>query len=290
MRLIAALASVLLAVPIDAQDVRPLPDQAAFLQSARKRLQPDEDRQRDYWYVETRRQANVDAAGRTRSESLKIIESYPGLPGEPRWARLIAEDGRPVPAAELEKLDRHRREAAEAYANKLAHQTASDRDARARERAKRRQELDLAIDDAFRVYDIKMIGREAVGGHSTIVFAMTPRPGVKTKTRMAGILQHFSGRAWVSESDYELVKLDVEALNDLSFGLGFLARVHKGSRLQFERSKVWGDTWLPVRASYTASARVLLLKRMRINGTSEFSNYRRFGVDTSTTFGAPSPP
>src|SRR5690349_16100383 len=61
---------------------RPLPDQAAFLAEARKHLQTDSALQSSYTYVETRREQKVDRVGRVTSESVKVIESYPGLPGE----------------------------------------------------------------------------------------------------------------------------------------------------------------------------------------------------------------
>src|SRR5436190_3714755 len=91
----------------DAQN-RPLPDQESFLTETRKHLQTDSTLQSSYVYVETRRELKLDKGGRTRGESVKVFESYPGLPGEERWERLIAEDGRPVPPEELAKQDRER--------------------------------------------------------------------------------------------------------------------------------------------------------------------------------------
>ena len=76
----------------------------------------------------------------------------------------------------------------------------------------------------------------------------------------------------------------------MSFGLGLLARVHKGSRAAFQRRKVNDEAWLPAVATYTASARVALVKVMRRGGTSEFSGYKKFNVDTSTTITPPKPP
>ena len=58
-------------------------------------------------------------------------------------------------------------------------------------------------------------------------------------------------------------------------------------RAEFERRKVNGEQWLPARASYTASARVFLVRRLRIGGTSEFSDYRKFTVATETTLAKP---
>ena len=101
------------------------------------------------------------------------------------------------------------------------------------------------------------------------------------------IMRHFRARAWISESDYELVRVEIEAIDNLSFGLGLLARVHKGTVATFQRRKVNNEVWLPERVTWTASARVMLLKTLRVRGVSEFSNYRKFTVDTSTTYARP---
>ena len=101
-----------------AQD-RPLPNQQSFLIETRKHLQTDSTLQSSYVYVETRREQKLDKHGRTRQESVKVLESYPGLPGEARWERLIAEDGRPVPAEELAKQDRERQKKAAGMVRRL---------------------------------------------------------------------------------------------------------------------------------------------------------------------------
>jgi hypothetical protein len=72
--------------------------------------------------------------------------------------------------------------------------------------------------------------------------------------------------------------------------LGLLARLHKGSQLWFQRRKVNGEVWLPAAVHYSMSARVGLLAVMRRGGIIEFSNYKKFGVDTSTTIALPRKP
>jgi len=110
---------------------------------------------------------------------------------------------------------------------------------------------------------------------------------VKPQTDDGKIMQHFKARAWISESDYELVRVEIEALDDLSFGMGLLARIHKGTTAAYQRRKVNGEVWLPAQVTWTASARVLLVRRLRLRGISEFSGYRKFTVDTSTTYTTP---
>jgi hypothetical protein len=266
---------------------RPLPDPRPFLEDVRIKLRRDEELQSGYMYLETRRELKLDKAMRATKESVSVIESYPGLPGEERWERVISEDGKPVPAAELEKRDRERQKKAEEYVRKLAKQTDKDREKQRREEEKQRREEAEIIDEIFRVYEVRLLRRERLEGHDTIVCSLTPRRGVKPRTRDGKIMQKFIGTAWISETDRELVRLQVEAIDTVSIGMGLLARVHKGTRASFQRRKVNGEAWLPANWDYSASARVMLLKTFRVGGTSEFSGYRKFTVDTATTYTNP---
>jgi hypothetical protein len=290
--LLVAIAGVVFAaaVAVAAQD-RPLPERGVFLQETRKRLQTDDSVQSGYAYVETRRASTLDSKGRTTSQSVRVIESYPGLPGEEgRWERVIAIDGRPVPAKELADQDRERQRKAQTIAQQLAAQPASERARQARDLEEQRREREAAVADIFAVYDIKMLGRESVEGHDTIAFSLTPRPSAHPRTREGRIMRRFAVRAWISESDHELVRLDAEAIETVSFGLGLLARVHKGTRATFQRRKVNGEAWLPAVTSYTASARVALVRMLRRSGVSEYSAYRKFAVDATATYGTPTAP
>jgi len=238
-------------------------------------------------YTETRRMQKLDKSGNATGESVTVLESYPGLPGEERWERVLSEDGKAVPAQELERRDRERQKHVEEYARKLARDPAQTKAKEDRERERRRRELSESIDDIVRVFDIRIVGREAIEGHDAIVLTLTPRRDAKPRTRAGGIMRNFNVRAWISESDYELVRLDAEAIDTVSFGLGMLARVHKGSRASFQRRKVNGELWLPALATYTVSVRVGLVAVLRRGGTVEFSNYKKFGVDSSYRIATP---
>ena len=263
-----------------AQD-RPLPHEQRFFQEVRKHLDTDDERQSGYMYVETRREQKLDKAGKPTGESVKMHESYPALPGEGRWLRLLSEDGRPVPPAELDKADLERRKHVEEYARRLAKDPAGERAKQEREHERERRENAASIDDVLRVLDVRIAGRETIDGHDTILVSLTPRRDARPQTRAGRIARNFSGRAWFSEADYELVRVDLEAIDTVSFGFGLLARIHKGSHASFERRKINGEAWLPALASYTVSARVGLVAMMRRTATVEYSNYKRFGVDST---------
>ena len=274
----------MLAVP--AAQERPLPDFASFAAQVKKKLATDEERQSGYMFTERRTEQKLDGSGRPTSESVKVFEVYPGLPGEDRYRRLIEEDGKRVPPQKLAETDRERRRDVEAYAKKMA--DASDRRKEEQQLDKARGRYSAAIDDLFRIYDIQMVRRESIEGHETIVATLTPKPAVKPQTKDGDIMRHFKARAWVSESDYELVRVEIEAIDDLSIGMGLLARIHKGTTATYQRRKVNDEIWLPLQVTWTAGARVLLVKRLRIRGIADFSGYRKFTVDTSTTYSTPS--
>ena len=280
----ARVAVVILAAAATAStQERPLPDLEPFLKEVRMHLETDSSRQFGYSYLETQRRTSIDGKGRRRDEPVTVLESYPGLPGEDeRWERVIERDGKRVPEPELRKADEDRRKKAERVARTLAAQTPADKARVERERTAARRERALMVDDVFVVYDVAMLGRERIEGHDTIAFSLQPRPASRPRTREGRMLKLFRGRAWVSESDFELARLDVEAIGTVSIGMGLLARVHKGTTASFTRRKVNDEAWLPARAEYEVSARVLLLKRFREGGLYEFSNYRKFTVDTKT--------
>ena len=265
----------------------PLPNQESFLIETRKHLETDSTLQSSYVYTETRRELKLDKGGRAREESVKVVESYPGFPGEERWERLIAEDGRPVPPEELARQDRERQQKANEIVQRLTRNSSKELARQERELQKARRERDEVVSDIYNVYEMRMIGRERVEDHDTIALLLTPRRDAKPQTRAGEEMRHFSVRAWVSENDHELVKLEAEGIDDLKSGLGVLARLHKGARLSFLRRKVNGEVWLPAVVSYNGSARVGLLFTLRRSGTSEFSGYRKYSVDTVEGFSRP---
>jgi hypothetical protein len=281
------LAVAVLSIATAGAQSRPLPDQDAFLKETRKHLQTDSSVQSSYMYVETRRELKLDKNGRTQEESVKVFESYPGLPGQPRWERLISENGKAIAANELAEQDRDRSKQANAMAKRLENDPGKERARQQRDWNKAHDERSEAVDDIYVVYAIQMTGRERVEGHDTIAFTLTPRPDSRPKTREGDLMKRFGVKAWISEADHELVRLEAEAIDNVAFGLGVLARIHKGAQFSFLRRKVNDEVWLPAVAKYSGSARVGLLWTLRRTGSSEYSAYKKFSVDTSSSFEHP---
>jgi hypothetical protein len=218
---------------------RPLPEQAEFLRHVRSTLQSDQLLQRRYTYREKRTSIRRDDQGSETGRTEKIIE-HP-----------VLGSGETLAQHEARRL------------------TEGDN---------RRQE-NAIVDDVFRLYRFQLEGRETLGGYEAIAVTFTPEPGVIPRTREGKILQKFSGRALVVERDHQLMRLEVESTDDVTFGFGILARLHKGSQMLFQRRPV-NDVWLPSELRYSGDGRVLLVKKMRVEEVREYSGYRPLNLGT----------
>jgi hypothetical protein len=134
------------------------------------------------------------------------------------------------------------------------------------------------------VYEIGLVGRETIDGHQSVVASLEPRQNVSTRSEVGKYFSKFRGRAWVSEDDYQVIKIEMEAVENVLLGWGILGRVHKGSRMVVERRKVNDEVWLPARLTFEVLGRSLLVRKFSVRAVTEFSDYKKFEVATSETF------
>jgi hypothetical protein len=153
--------------------------------------------------------------------------------------------------------------------------------ARLARKARERQEEQDVIDDVFAVYEIRLIGREMLDGRPTLVTTLTPRKQARTKSDAGKFLKKVRGKAWVNEADRQVVRTELEAVDDITFGFGLLARMQKGSTMMFRRTLVNGEIWLPAEAQYSVVGKTLVFRKFSLESTTRFSEYRKFNVTTS---------
>jgi len=60
----------------------------------------------------------------------------------------------------------------------------------------------------------------------------------------------------------------------------FLARLHKGSRISIELTRVNDEVWLPKSVALKLSARVALLKSFNVIEDVSYRDYKKFRTDT----------
>jgi hypothetical protein len=265
----------------------PLPDVNAVAKEVRARLRLDRELQTNYTYLERRRDVKVSKLGKVTVGPLRTFEVYPSSKPGRTYKRLIAIDGTPLPKADLERRDEEHRQHVLAMVEQEKNETAEMKAKRLKKEADDLKEQRDTIDDGFAVFDIKLVGREMIDGHRMLVATLTPRPNAATKTDVGNWMKKFKGRAWVAEDDYQVAKLEMEAIDDITLGWGLVGRVHQGSHFTFTRTKVNGEVWLPAEAKFEASGRTLLFRKFQLFTVTSFSDYKKFNVDTAITYDLP---
>ncbi len=268
---------------------KPLPALPSFLQEVRRNLLSDRQLLSQYTFLEKGTLSHLEKGGKVRRTEESVFEVYPSPERGRSYRRLIAKDGKPVDPRELEKKDREHDLEMQALLRKVERESAGDRQKRLAEEAEERRKEGLLLDELLQLYDIRMVGREILEGYPVIQLAFRARPEARPRSREAKMMMKIAGHAWFHESECQLIRLEAELLDTLSIGFGMLARLNKGAQVSFRRRKINDEIWLPAESRFTGSARILLLKGLNVDARTEYSEYRRFSVQTSVTIQSPNP-
>jgi hypothetical protein len=210
----------------------------------------NQKRQRDYTYIDREVENKLDGRGQTKSTEVKtyeILEVY----GE-QVQRLIEKDDRPLDgkdaAKEEEKIQKEEKE---------------------------REDGRKFVREISDAYNFKLVGTELVGGREAWVIDGEPRPEFEPHMKESKFLPKFHGRVWIDKDDLQLAKMDIEAIDTVSIGW-VLARIHKGTRVMLEQTRVNEEVWLPRHLTFKLDARVALLKGYKIDGDQTYRDYKKF--------------
>ena len=129
----------------------------------------------------------------------------------------------------------------------------------------------LTSDDIGK-YDVNYVGKEKLDEIDCYKFSVKPKTMVKGE-------RYFQGDIWVDDRDLQIVKT-------FGKGVGVLKKNEDNQFPAFEtyREQIDGKYWFP---TYTRANDTLHFKNsdQRIRMTVKYENYKRFGAETSITFG-----
>jgi hypothetical protein len=134
------------------------------------------------------------------------------------------------------------------------------------------------------LFEFHLDGNAVVDGRPVWVVSGAPRPGAQPKSRDARVLLKIRGRIWIDQSEYQWVRVEGETTGTISWGL-FLARLNPGAKLRFEQTRVNDEVWLPKHQWMRGFGRLGLLKRVALEEEIDWSNYRKFHVDSKLVSG-----
>lgn len=233
----------------------------------------NDKKQRDYTYVEREEDHRVDGKGRVKSTEIKtydVMEIY----GE-QVQKLISKDDKPLSEKDAKKED----DKIQKLIDKRRKESAADREKRLQKEEKDREDGRKFVGEVADAYNFRFVGMETLDGRENYVIDAEPRPGYVPHLKEAKILPKFRFRAWLDKDEAQWRKLDIQCIDTVSFGL-FLLRVHKGSRIVVEQTRVNNEVWLQKHIALNADFRLALLKNFDFNVDITDRDYKKFGSDT----------
>ena len=230
-------------------------------------------RMKDYTWQARSTERHFDSHGKVESTKQEAWETLI-LDGQPH-RMTVERDGKPLSPdeqrAEHKKLDQAVR--------KLGSETPAEKQKRLQESEAARKSEFAFLSEIPDLFDLRLEGEATVDGRPVWVVSGAPRPGAKPKSRDAKMLLKVRGRMWIDKATHQWAKVEAETTDTISWGL-FLARLNPGAKLTFEQTEVNSEIWLPKRLYLTGAGRVGLLKRLSEDTEIQWSNYRKFSVDS----------
>jgi hypothetical protein len=92
---------------------------------------------------------------------------------------------------------------------------------------------------------------------------------------------------WVDEKAHDVARLEAYFLSDFKFAGGLLANLQKGTSFVFEQAFLNNEVWLPTYSEAHIGVRFLLVKGIKVNVATRYSDYKRFNIETLATIGKP---
>lgn len=233
----------------------------------------NDKRLRDYTYIERDEEHKLDGKGQVKSTEVKtydVMELY----GE-QVQRLTAKDDKPLDAKDAAKEE----EKIQKLIDKRKNESEEARRKREQKEEKDREEGRKFEREVADAYNFRLVGTESLGGRDAWVIDAEPRPGYEPRMKDARFLPKFRGRVWIDKDDAQMAKLDVECIDTVSLGW-FLARVHEGTRVEIEQTRVNDEVWLLQHVGVKIDARVALLKEYNMELEQSFRDYKKFRATT----------
>jgi hypothetical protein len=227
------------------------------------------ERSKNYTYIARQEEREFDSSGKVKSAESQTYD-ISVLAGR-RYERLIAKNDKPL----SEKEQKQEQEKMDRELTKRQKETPAEKAKLEKEQTGNRRYLR----EVSEVYKLQLLGTELVSGKPAWLIAAEPKPGYKPKLDRAKVLTKIRAKIWIDQAEYQWVKVEAEAIEPLSFGLG-LFRISPGGKLHFEQTRINDEVWLPSLLSASADARLGYLKKLHGDINVSYRDYRKFQTDS----------
>jgi hypothetical protein len=208
-----------------------------------------------------------------------VLADEPGASGS---RNLVQVDGRPATAEEV-------REAADEDAKRRR---------RIEERAARRASRppgvtgneddptgdDRQLSELLGRFELRFVGEEVRDGRPVYVLEFFPRPGLPLRSVYDRALASMEGRTVIDATDLQITSLEAHLTRNLKVGGGLVANV-KDAGITYQSVRLEGGLWFPCTVDLHVTGKRILFFRLDTGFRFEFSNLKRFRVETESVVG-----
>ncbi len=197
------------------------------------------------------RERFVDAKG---DETRDVIES-----GDGTVARLILRDNKPL-TPEQDQAERDRLTSMLEHPSEFHHHIRSYLDAKGTA-----VNLLRLMPDAMLYSYVAGQPQTAESAARQVVIDFTPNPAFHPPTTISEALMGLRGRVWIDEKTKEVVRLEANIFQGINFGLGMLAHIYPGGKVDLEQTAASGSRWNLTHFNEQVTMRLFLVKSMNVH-------------------------
>lgn len=198
---------------------------------------------------------------------------------------LVKKDGKPLSDEEQKKENERTQKRIEELQKETRKK--EEKAEKAKEEGKEEKNEDPGIEIFLRVCQFVNPRRERFRGQDVLVFDFEPNPEYKPKNIEERVVKELAGVIWVDERAHDVARLEAYFVGDVHIGGGLLANLQKGTSFVLEQGYLNNEVWLPTYEEAHVGVRVLLVKGIKVNSITRYSDYKRFNVETLNTVNKP---
>ncbi len=229
-------------------------------------------------------ETEYDKTGKITKKELKEYTFF-YLNGD-EISTLTKKDGKPLNEEEQKKENEKTQKEIQEIQKREEKKEAKEEKAK-EEGKEQKNDDDVGIEVFLRACQFVNPRRERFRGQDVLVFDFEPNPEFKPHKIEEKVVQKLAGVVWIDEKAHDVARLEAYFTGDFKFGGGVLANLQKGTSFVFEQAFLNNEVWLPTYEEAHVGVRVLLVKGIKVNEVTRYSDYKKFNVESVATVGKP---
>ena len=262
-----------------------LPDLQALFKEIDDNQKAIDKIKENYAGTRNEEQTEYDKTGKVTKHEVKEY-SFFYLNGD-EISTLTKKDGTPLGGDEQRKENEKTQKEIQEIQKNQDKKEAKEEKAKEEGKEKKDDDDDVGIEVFLRACQFVNPRRERFRGQDVLVFDFEPNPEFKPRKLAEKVVHELAGVIWIDEKARDVARLEAYFVGDFKFGGGLIANLQKGTSFTFEQAFLNNEVWLPTYEEAHVGVRVLLLKGIKVNAVTRYSDYKKFNVESVASIGRP---